>query len=91
MEPQENEFREEPSWFEEGTFTVIINTANPRWKTRFTPDQGVTSRALNYMAELYIWEISKMAFKKEPDKIGWKFINLKNKYFEEQNGPKSAA
>ena len=35
------------------------------------------------MAELYLWEISKLAFKEEPpDKLGSKFLAFKFKYFE---------
>ena len=84
LEMEPNEFDDEPSWFEAVTSTIVINSGHPRYLARYTMSQGKRMREiLAYIAELYLWEISKLAFREEtPDKIGSKFLSLKFKYFE---------
>lgn len=84
LETEDNEFNDEPSWFESVTSTVVINSGHDRYMARYNMSEGRRMKDLmNYMAELYLWEITKRAFKDEPaNKLGSKFLDLKFKYFE---------
>jgi hypothetical protein len=86
MTMQDNEFDEEPSWFDAVASAVVINSGHPRYQNRFTLGAGKKmSQLMHYLAELYLWEICKLAYGKEaPEKMGAKFLTLKFEYFEKE-------
>ena len=86
MTMQEDEFSEEPSWFDGVGSMVVINSGHPRYQSRFTIGFGKHIKPLmQYLAELYLWEIAKIAFKGEQaDKLGAKYLALKFEYFEKE-------
>ena len=84
IDTQENEFRDEPSWFESVTSTVVINSGHERYKARHEISPRKKSKDLmHYIAELYLWEICKLKFREDnQEELGTKFLTMKFKYFE---------
>ena len=77
-----DEFTDELSWFDEVLSNVIINSGHPRYLARQS-DEPHMKDALDYLAELYIWEITKIAHSKDEEvDTGNKFLGYKFEYFE---------
>ncbi|QQG48735.1 MAG: hypothetical protein HY247_08380 [archaeon] len=80
---QDNEFSEWLSDFDELTSTVIVNSGHLRYKARDNPDDPINKDLLAYLAELYIWEICKLAGRKNSEfPVMDTFLKTKYEFFE---------
>ena len=80
---QDNEFSEWLSDFDELTSTVIVNSGHQRYKARDNPDDPINKDLLAYLAELYIWEICKLAGRKNSEfPVMDTFLKTKYEFFE---------
>jgi hypothetical protein len=78
-----DEFTDELSSFDPVNSTVIVNSAHERFKQRDNPEDPASKELLDYMSELYIWEICKMAGQMNPDmNIADIFLKTKFEFFE---------
>ncbi|MBI3027856.1 hypothetical protein HYY70_07130 [Candidatus Woesearchaeota archaeon] len=79
---QDDEFNEDLSWFDELNSVVIINSQHPRYLSRLE-DESHFRDLMNYLAELYVWEITKLVHSKDDElQKGMKFLDYKFEYFE---------
>jgi len=79
---QDDEFNEDLSWFDDINSVVIINSQHPRYLSR-SQDESNFKAVMNYLAELYIYEITKLVHAKEEEiQKGMKFLDYKFEYFE---------
>ena len=70
------------SWFDDVNSVVIINSQHPRYLSR-AEDESQFKSLMNYLAELYIWEITKLIHSKDEElPKGMKFLDYKFEYFE---------
>lgn len=77
----EDEYTDELSWFDPATSAIMINSAHQRHKNR--ERSGDWNKELSdYYAELYIYEICKLAKKDAPNDIMKTFLDLKYEFFE---------
>jgi len=80
---QEDEFSDEMSSFDPVNSTVIINTAHERYKKRDDPNAPMSKVVMDYIAELYIWEICKLAAQTNADMdVTDTFLKTKFEFFE---------
>jgi len=80
---QDDELNEEPSWFDGVNSVIVINSGHDRYASRADHATTRTKELLDYLAELYLWEISKLIQKDAtPAKLGSFFLSLKFEYFE---------
>ena len=81
---ESNEFDDVLSWFDSVNSTVIINTANERYRKRDDPSSPTNKEMMAYWAELYIWEICRLSKelkeKKENTQIDVNDLFLKTKF-----------
>ena len=78
-----DEFNEDLSWFDEVSSVVIINSLHPRYLSRSSNETQI-KELLKYLAELYIWEITKLVHAKDEElQKGMKFLDYKFEYFEQ--------
>src|SRR3989344_4822363 len=79
---QDDEFNEDLSWFDEVNSVVIINSQHPRYLSR-AKDESQLKSLMNYLAELYIWEITKLVHATDEDNPKMmKFLDYKFEYSE---------
>jgi hypothetical protein len=79
---QDDEFNEDLSWFDEVNSVVIINSQHPRFLSR-SQDESQFKSLMGYLAELYIWEITKLVHSKDEElPKTMKFLDYKFEYFE---------
>ena len=79
---QPDEFNEDLSWFDDVNSCIIINSQHPRYLSR-ADDESQFKQLMNYLAELYVWEITKLVHAKEEEiQKGMKFLDYKFEYFE---------
>ena len=79
---QDDEFNEDLSWFDDVSSVVIINSLHPRFLAR-AQDETRFKALMDYLAELYIWEITKLVHAKDEDtQRGMKFLDYKFEYTE---------
>lgn len=79
---QDDEFNEDMSWFDEVNSMIIINSQHPRYLAR-AEDENHMKSLMNFLAELYIWEITNLIHAKDEEVIkGKKFLGYKFEYFE---------
>jgi hypothetical protein len=79
----ENEFSEELSAFDPLTSTIIVNSAHARYKARDKTEDPLNKELLAYLAELYIWEICKLAGQQSQDfPVMDTFLSTKYEFFE---------
>lgn len=79
---QDDEFNEDLSWFDDVNSVIIINSQHPRYLAR-SEDETMIKPLMNYLAELYIWEITSLVHAKdEDDSKGKRFLDYKFEYFE---------
>jgi hypothetical protein len=80
---QENEFSDELSTYDPMTSTIIINSASQRYKARDDPEDPINKGLMDYLAELYIWEICKLAGKQNSElPVMDTFLMTKYEFFE---------
>lgn len=79
IDTQEDEYSDQLSFFDPVTSTIVINSGHERYRKREDPSVPVSKALLNYMSELYIFEICKLTATKNPD-INLSDIFLKTKY-----------
>ncbi|MBU1728095.1 hypothetical protein KKA39_02195, partial [Patescibacteria group bacterium] len=81
---QDDEFNEDMSWFDDVNSMIIINSQHPRYLARQQDGEIQIKTLMNYLAELYIWEITSLIHAKEDEDIvrGKKFLDYKFEYFE---------
>jgi hypothetical protein len=84
-----DEFNDDLSWFEPTTSYIIINSGHERYKAREpVGEEAAKLRGLmDYLAELYIWEISKLAgvdAGKSVEDISNQFLQVKFKFFDQR-------
>lgn len=80
---QEDEFSDELSSFDPVNSTVIVNSGHERYKKRDIPDDPTNKELLEYISELYIWEICKLAGQTNPDmNVADTFLKTKYEFFE---------
>jgi hypothetical protein len=80
---QDNEFSDQLSDFDELTSTVIVNSGHPRYKARDNPEDQINKDLLGYLAELYIWEICRLAGKQNQEfPVMETFLKTKYEFFE---------
>ena len=83
---EEDEFSDELSSFDPVTSTIIINSAHERFKKRDDSGEVNNKELLTYLAELYIWEICKLAGQKNPEfNVMENFLKMKYEFFEKSN------
>ncbi|MBT9146236.1 MAG: hypothetical protein DDT42_02118 [candidate division WS2 bacterium] len=86
---QYDEFEDALSWFDTLNSTVIVNSASERYKKRDVEDEPPTKEMLAYWAELYMWEICKLAKQTKEKEDSTQidatdlFLNTKFEFFEE--------
>jgi hypothetical protein len=83
----DDEFNDEMSIFDPSTSTVIINSGHPRYKAREGQELANVKALMDYLAELYIWEITKLSAKRAertPEEIADLFLSTKFEFFEER-------
>lgn len=81
----DDEFNDELSWFDPATSTVIINSGHQRYKQREGEELAKVKALMDYLAELYIWEITKLSVKGQestPEEIADQFLRTKFEFFE---------
>jgi hypothetical protein len=81
----DDEFNDEMSIFDPSTSTVIINSGHPRYKAREGQELANVKALMDYLAELYIWEITKLSAKRAertPEEIADLFLSTKFEFFE---------
>lgn len=79
---QDDEFNEDLSWFDDVNSVVIINSQHKRYLSRAQEESQFKS-LMNYLAELYIWEITKLVHAKDEDvETTMKFLDYKFEYSE---------
>lgn len=81
----DDEFNEDLSWFDPATSTVIINSGHARYKQREGEELAKVKALMDYLAELYIWEITKLSTKgseQTPEQISDQFLQTKFEFFE---------
>ena len=61
IDTQEDEYSDQLSFFDPVTSTIVINSGHERYKKREDPNVPVGKDLLNYMSELYIYEVCKLA------------------------------
>ena len=84
----DDEFNDEMSIFDPSTSTVIINSGHPRYKAREGQELANVKALMDYLAELYIWEITKLSAKRAertPEDVAGLFLSTKFEFFEERN------
>jgi len=88
---QDDEFNDNLSWFDEVNSMVIINSQHPRYMSRVGEGESNLRKVMDYLAELYIWEITKLVYKAEEEKenIAMKFFDLKFEWQESKKEQKS--
>lgn len=82
---QDDEFNNDLSWFDPVTSTVIINSGHPRYKQREGEELAKVKSLMDYLAELYIWEIVKLSAsgsESEPENVWNRFLLTKFEFFE---------
>ncbi len=80
---QDDELNPEPSTFDGVNSVIVINSGHPRYTARADFGSARSKELLDYMAELYLWEIAKLIEKDAvPAKLGSFFLDLKFEYFE---------
>jgi anti-sigma regulatory factor (Ser/Thr protein kinase) len=80
---QDDELNPEPSWFDGVNSAIVINSGNPRFTARADYENPRNKDLLDYMAELYLWEIAKLVQRDAtPAQLGSYFLDLKFEYFE---------
>jgi len=80
---QDNEFSDELSTYDPMTSTIIINSASPRYKARDNPEDPINKGLMDYLAELYIWEICQLAGKQNQElPVMDTFLKTKYEFFE---------
>ena len=86
---QDEELNPEPSWFDGVNSVIVINSGHERFNARANNKSTRNKELLDYLAELYLWEISKLV-KKDASayQLGSFFLNLKFEYFEKQEEEK---
>ena len=87
LDSQDDEFNDELSWFDPPTSTVVINSGHPRYHAREGEELAQEKALMDYLAELYIWEITKLAGaqnQKSPEEIQELFFRTKFEFFEER-------
>ncbi len=83
-----DEFENALSWFDPVTSTVIVNSAHERYKKRDDPTNPSNREVLNYLGELYIWEICKLAKQTKEKEANTQidatdlFLEIKFEFFE---------
>ncbi len=83
IDTQEDEFSDQLSFFDPVTSTVVINSGHERYRKREDPTVPVSKELLNYMSELYIFEICKLAKLKNADlDLDDLFLKTKYEFFE---------
>lgn len=83
----DDEFNDEMSVFDPATSTVIINSGHPRYKAREGQELANVKALMDYLAELYIWEITKLSVKRAertPEEVADLFLSTKFEFFEER-------
>ncbi len=78
---EDDEFTDALSWFDPATSTILINSGHQRYKNRVKGDD-INKEVLDYYAELYMYEICKLAIKDSPNDIMNTYLNLKFEFFE---------
>lgn len=79
---QDDEFNEDLSWFDDVNSVVIVNSQHPRYLAR-AQDESQFKSLMNYLAELYIWEITKLIYAKDEEaQKAMKFLDFKFEYSE---------
>lgn len=78
---EDDEFTDALSWFDPATSTILINSAHQRYKRRVKGDD-INKEVLDYYAELYMYEICKLAKKEALNDIMNTYLNLKFEFFE---------
>ena len=79
---QDDEFNEDLSWFDVINSVIIINSQHPRYLAR-SEDETMIKPLMDYLAELYIWEITNLVHTKDEDEIkGKRFLDYKFEYLE---------
>lgn len=78
---EEDEFTDALSWFDPATSTILINSAHDRYKSRVKGEE-INKEVLDYYAELYMYEICKLAKKDALNDIMNTYLNLKFEFFE---------
>jgi len=83
---QENEFSDDLSCFDPVTSTIIINSGHERYRKRERLEEPPNKEMLDYMSELYIWEICKLAAESNPDlNAADTFLKTKYEFFETED------
>jgi len=83
IDTQEDEYSDQLSFFDPVTSTIVINSGHERYRKREDPGVPVTKDLLNYMSELYIFEICKLAAVKNTDfDLSDLFLKTKYEFFE---------
>lgn len=83
IDTQEDEYSDQLSFFDQVTSTIVINSAHERYKKREDPSVPVSRDLMNYMSELYIYEVCKLAKAKNSDiDIPDLFLKTKYEFFE---------
>jgi len=78
-----DEFSDELSTFDPVNSTVIINSGHERYRKRDNPEDPTSKELLEYISELYIWEICKLASQTNPDmNLTDTFLKTKYEFFE---------
>ena len=84
---QEDETNPELSWFDPATSTIVVNSGHPRYKQREGEELAKVKSLMDYVAELYIWEIVKLSAKGEetdPEGLWNRFLQTKFDFFEDR-------
>ena len=83
IDTQEDEYSDQLSFFDPVTSTIVINSGHERYKKREDPNVPVSKDMLNYISELYIFEICSLAKAKNPDlDLPDLFLKTKYEFFE---------
>jgi hypothetical protein len=83
IDTQEDEYSDHLSFFDPVTSTIVVNSGHERYKKREDPSVPVSKDLLDYMSELYIFEICKLAKTKNPDlDLSDLFLKTKYEFFE---------
>jgi len=83
IDTQEDEYADQLSFFDPVTSTIVVNSGHERYRKREDPNVPVSKDLLDYMSELYIFEICKLAKTKNADlDLPDLFLKTKYEFFE---------
>jgi hypothetical protein len=83
----DDEFNDDLSTYETTTSTIIINSGHPRFKSREGEEAGRVKDLMEYIGELYIWEITQLAgpqLQLSSEEVSELFLKTKFEFFDQR-------